>query len=354
MAKSRKKKRKIKKAFFSKKKIALVVLAFFFSFAVVYSINYFELIKASKHQKSDDMESTKVLMDKMKKMLDAEKKRLENLPKPKVKEKKEEILPPVTYTKKEESKKADTQFSEITDYKKSKELHPKKEYKKPLHVEKNYSYKGKPKLAIIIDDVAFSHQVKLIKKIPFKVTPSFFPPTKRHPDTVKLSHQFTFAMIHLPTEALSFSRPENATLLVGDSYDKIKSRIKQIKNWFPHIKYYNNHTGSKFTADLDSMKKLLKVMRNEGLIFVDSRTTAATKAPVIAKKDGFRLISRDVFIDNSSDKKLIRKQLRKAVKIAKKRGYAVAIGHPHTNTLEVLINAKPLLKDVDLVYIKEL
>ena len=43
-----------------------------------------------------------------------------------------------------------------------------------------------------------------------------------------------------------------------------------------------------------------------------------------------------------------------AVDIAKRKGYAIAIGHPHTNTLKVLINAKSLFRDVELVYIKEL
>jgi polysaccharide deacetylase 2 family uncharacterized protein YibQ len=98
----------------------------------------------------------------------------------------------------------------------------------------------------------------------------------------------------------------------------------------------------------------MKIMKEENLHFVDSRTTAKTKAPEIAKKLGLKLYSRDIFIDNNNDKKLIRKQLRKAVAIAKKRGYAVAIGHPHENTLEVLIGAKNMLKDVDLVYLKDL
>ena len=230
----------------------------------------------------------------------------------------------------------------------------KKEVEKPLHVEKKIIYRGKPKLAIIIDDVAYAHQTRLIKKIPFKVTPSFFPPTKRHPDTIELSNNFKFAMIHLPTEALSFSRPEPETLKVGDSTQDMKKRIKQIKNWFPSIKYYNNHTGSKFTSDLKSMDRLIRVMKDEKIHFVDSRTTAQTKAPKVSKKYGLKLYSRDIFIDNNIEKNLIKKQLKKAVSIAKKRGYAVAIGHPHVNTLQVLINAKSILKGVDLVYLKDL
>ena len=349
MAKNNKKKKRTvkKRVIFSKKSLSIVILAMLCSIAIVYAVNYFEIFNKKKHIEAVDKESTDILMDKMKQMLDDEKKRLENLPKSK-KRREAPKLPPITVEKTKEVEKQND-FSEIKDYKKSLE----KKSIKSVHV-KEKKYTGKPKLAIIIDDVAFAHQTRMIKKIPYKVTASFFPPTKRHPNTVSLSKDFEFKMIHLPTEAMSFGRPEPKTLLVGDSKEKIRKRIKEIKKWFPTVKYYNNHTGSKFTSSYDSMNKLMKVMQEEKLYFVDSRTTADTKAPQIAKKYKMHLYSRDIFIDNSSKTDLIKKQLRKAVAIAKKRGYAVAIGHPHQNTLKVLAGAKNFLKDVELVYLKEL
>ncbi len=363
MAKSSRKRRKSNKKtrFISKKKIAVAVLAILSAFAIVYGVNYFNLIQSKKINEK----STEILMDKMKKMLDEEKTQLEFLPK--YKEPKEvKKLPPITTKKPKEVKKVppittkkqkevekETHLSEIKDYKNSLKQQEHKP-KKPLQVEKKIVHLGKPRLAIVIDDVSFASQVRQIKKIPYKVTPSFFPPTKRHPDTIKLSKDFGFAMIHLPLEALSFSKPEPQTLKVGDSKKKIRERIKQIKQWFPTIKYYNNHTGSRFTADLNSMDKLMSVFKDENLHFADSRTTANTKVPEAAKKYGMKLYTRDIFIDNSTEKKLIRKQLKKAVKIAKKRGYAIAIGHPHKNTLKVLIDAKDIFKGVELVYLKDI
>ncbi|WP_024955378.1 divergent polysaccharide deacetylase family protein [Sulfurospirillum arcachonense] len=356
MAKSSRKKRKPSKSqgFFSKKKIAIILLIFFTSFAVVYAVNYFQLFKTFKEKKQENNDkSTEILMDKMKKMLDDEKNRIDSYPY--IKEAKK--LPPVTKQQeviKEKKPPKETHLSEIEDYKKSLQNVDKK-IKKPSHVnKKKIIFKGKAKLAIIIDDVAFAHQTRLIKKIPFKVSPSFFPPTKLHPNTINLAKEFKFSMIHLPTEALHFGRPEPDTLMVRDSIETIRKRIRQIKNWFPFITYYNNHTGSKFTADYKSMDKLIKVMKEEKLHFVDSRTTAQTKGPVVAKKYNVHLYQRDIFLDNSIDKKLIKKQLKKAIAIAKRHGIAVAIGHPHENTLKVLINAKNILKDVDLVYLKDL
>lgn len=349
MAKNKRKKRKpkVKIGFFSRKKIAIVLLACFSAFVIVYGVGYFGLLQSERAADK----STEILMSKMKKMLDDEKKRLDSLPKYK-KPKEPKRLPPVVINRQENIEKQ-THLSEIKDYKESLKKQ-KKEPKKLLQVEKKGTYSGKPKLAIVIDDVAYAHQTRLMKKIPFKITPAFFPPTKRHPDTVRLSKDFSFAMIHLPTEALNYANAEPQTLNVGDSVETIRVRIRDIKRWFPTIQYYNNHTGSKFTADFESMVKLIKVMKEENLFFVDSRTTADTKVPQVAKKYGVKLYARDIFLDNSIEKKLIRKQLKKAVAIAKKRGYAIAIGHPHKNTLNVLINAQDILKSVELVYLKEL
>ena len=74
----------------------------------------------------------------------------------------------------------------------------------------------------------------------------------------------------------------------------------------------------------------------------------------ITKKYDMFLYSRDVFLDNSLDKNLIRVQLKEAVMKAKKHGYAIAIGHPHKNTLEVLRDSRDLLEGIDLVYLKDL
>ncbi len=226
--------------------------------------------------------------------------------------------------------------------------------KPPLHVNKKPSYKGMPRLAIIIDDVSFKNQVRHIKMIPFKVTPSFFPPTSLHPDSAKIAQDFKVYMVHFPLEAKRFKRQEERTLMVGESYESILSWVKKVKKWFPKAKYYNNHTGSKFTSDLVSMDRLFRALMAENLIFVDSKTSVHSKGEIIAKKYKKRLLKRDVFLDNTRTVPYITKQLKQSIKIAKRRGYAIAIGHPYPETLKVLKNAKPLLKGIKLVYINEL
>lgn len=315
------------------------------------------------------------LMNKMKEMLENERKRLmeKKLPtinetKPEVTfvEPKKELLPPEPSVYVEPAEKVSKQApiekkilkkepngekpTEVIDYEKSLKVTKKQ---LPQKKEKG-TFTGRPKLSIIIDDVSFAHQVRAIKAIPYAVTPSFLPPTKRHPNSHELANDFSFHMVHLPLEALSHNSPEVNTLKVGLDYKAIKEHIKQIKTQFPKAIYYNNHTGSRFTADEQSMDLLFKVLKEEGLVFVDSRTTADTKAGVMSEKYGTHLYSRDVFLDNSYEPSAIREKLKEAVAIAKRTGEAIAICHPHKNTLSVLAKAKSLLKDVDVVYLKDL
>ena len=212
----------------------------------------------------------------------------------------------------------------------------------------------KPKLVIIIDDVSFRWQVNKIKSIPYKITPSFFPPSKIHPNTPIYAKTFPHYMVHLPLEAVHYPTPEPNTLNIRDSYETILKKVEYIKKLFPKVKFINNHTGSAFTSNREAMIKLFKALKNENLGFVDSKTTPYSKSKEAKKIYNIPLFSRNIFLDNKADPKYIQNQLKKAIKIAKKRGYAIAIGHPHPATLITLKNSKELLKDVEVVYIDEL
>jgi polysaccharide deacetylase 2 family uncharacterized protein YibQ len=91
-----------------------------------------------------------------------------------------------------------------------------------------------------------------------------------------------------------------------------------------------------------------------GLVFVDSRTTAETKAPDVAARLGKRLLQRDIFLDNDINVKDIKKQLRLAIDRSKERGFAIAIGHPHKETFEAISGSLKALSEVEVVYLKDL
>ncbi|EAH5483830.1 divergent polysaccharide deacetylase family protein [Campylobacter coli] len=218
----------------------------------------------------------------------------------------------------------------------------------------NLSKIKQARLAIIIDDMANISQVKALQALNLKVNPSFFPSDKNHIDTPKLALKFDFYMVHLPLAAINYAKPELDTLNPNDTQERIFKKIKQIKKDFKDLKFINNHTGSLFTSNEEAMKKLYKAFEKEGLIFVDSKTIASSKAPKVAKALGQIYIQRDVFLDNQDDVAYIKKQLMDAVKLAKKKGFAIAIGHPRKNTFKALEQSKDLLESVELIYLSEI
>ena len=215
-------------------------------------------------------------------------------------------------------------------------------------------YTKKPKLAIIIDDVSTKKQIYAIKSLHLPLTMSFLPPSAARPNSAKLAAKEQFYMVHLPMEAMRFHKEEPYTMRVSDTQHEVLQRVKKIKQLFPRVHYINNHTGSKFTADEIAMNRLIYAFNKYHIKFIDSRTTAQTKAPKVLKNLGLKYVHRDVFLDHHSDKAYIKEQIKKAIALAKKNGHAIAIGHPHKNTLEALHESKRLLQQVELVQINKI
>ena len=218
-----------------------------------------------------------------------------------------------------------------------------------------YDKKIKPKIAIVIDDVTTQAQKDKILSMGYKINMAFLPPTKTHPDSAKIAQSLSFHMIHFPMQASgAFKGEEINTLTINDSYETIEKRVKQLREWYPNAVYTNNHTGSVFTENEEAVDKLFRALKKYNFIFVDSRTSAKSVAKKYAKKYDMPYIVRNTFIDNDRDFKSIQNQLKKAIDIAKKQGYAIAIGHPHTVTLEVLKDSKSLFKEVEPIFINQL
>lgn len=212
----------------------------------------------------------------------------------------------------------------------------------------------KPKLAIIIDDVSVKSHVNAIKSLNLPLTMSFLPPSEFRPNSAILASHENFYMVHLPMEAKSFTKEEPFTLRVADSQIKISQRIASIKKLFPNVKYINNHTGSKFTSNELAVNKLIYALKKQNIDFIDSRTIASTKVPIVMKNYGKKYMARDIFLDHEMEKEYVKKQIKEAIKVAKVHGTAIAIGHPHANTIMALSESKKLFEDVELVLIDRL
>ena len=258
-------------------------------------------------------------------------------------------------TKVEPAKKAENLTTKKIEKTKYEDKNIKKDSFEAVPFTPNASIKGRAKLVIIIDDVATFEHASMIKSLGLKITPSIFPATKTHPDTPNIARTFEFYMIHLPMQAKHFDSPEIGTLTINESFESMHEKIKKIRKDFPRAKYTNNHTGSRFTSDYDAMDKAYRALIEQGFIFVDSKTIAQTAVARAAKKYNQPYISRDIFLDDDPSASAVRRELVAAINLAKKRGYAIAIGHPKKNTITVIKESKNnILKDVDVVYLKDI
>jgi polysaccharide deacetylase 2 family uncharacterized protein YibQ len=213
---------------------------------------------------------------------------------------------------------------------------------------------AKPKLAIIIDDVSVKSHVTSINALNLPITMSFLPPSDRRPNSHILAEKEKFYMVHLPMEAKNFKSEEPLTLKVEDSREKISQRIAEIKKLFPRVKHINNHAGSKFTSSEEAVKRLIYILNEQNINFIDSRTIGGSKVPAIMESFHKPYVGRDIFLDHEVDKNYIKSQIKKAVEVAKLHGSAIAIGHPHTNTISAISESRALFKDVELVLVDKL
>ncbi|HFQ62457.1 MAG TPA: divergent polysaccharide deacetylase family protein [Epsilonproteobacteria bacterium] len=330
------KKTSAKKKTLLKKNIVIVVAVFFI--IVLVALGYFigknDRLPLSEKSKEKEHYSTKALLDDLAQL--------------KVKKPKKTVHKTV---QKEALKKSIQRVPE--DVKKEKKSIQKKDKKKNTIA---LAYRGKkPRLVIIIDDVHTKEQIAAIKKLELKITPSIFPPYVLSRQSNLLAKQVRHYMIHLPMESGSkqFNR-QTKTLMTSFTDEQIADRVMELRKLFPHAKYINNHTGSVFTSNYKAMKKLYIALKLEGFVFVDSFTVASSKVNRIAHELGDVYVRRDIFIDNKHTIPYIHHQLTLAVAKAKKKGYAIAIGHPHKTTMKALASAKQILKDVELVYIDDI
>jgi polysaccharide deacetylase 2 family uncharacterized protein YibQ len=144
-------------------------------------------------------------------------------------------------------------------------------------------------------------------------------------------------LVHIPME------PEDGHLSTGPNVmradlpaDELRRRLHWALTRFDGYVGVNNHMGSQFTTSDAGMTILLEALRDRGLLFLDSKTTAASVGSVIASRLGVPFAERDVFLDNETTASAVEDQLKHLEAVARRKGYAIAIGHPHDGTLDAL------------------
>ncbi|MFO7891806.1 MAG: divergent polysaccharide deacetylase family protein [bacterium] len=199
---------------------------------------------------------------------------------------------------------------------------------------------GEGVIALIIDDFGyhFNSTIKDFFSISAELSYSVIPGTRFSSEIAEEIKRHNYELIlHLPMEPIKqqYQRDEMIILSNMNQY-QIRSIIQSALNNVSGVVGMNNHMGSKITENRELMKIILKNIKQKDLFYIDSRTSSRSIAFDVARELNIPTAKRDIFIDNEESKASIKAKLWDLAELAKKRGYAIGIGHCSRLTLEVL------------------
>jgi polysaccharide deacetylase 2 family uncharacterized protein YibQ len=199
---------------------------------------------------------------------------------------------------------------------------------------------GQPAIAIVMDDLGTSaRQVERIMALRAPIVMSFLPDGAEAPALAararRAGHEI---LLHIPMEPneLDHNNPGRGALFVTDGTDKIRGSLGNSLDRFEGFVGINNHMGSRFTRDWRAMSAVLGELKSRGLMFLDSKTTLGSAGALVAQTLDLPYAVRDVFIDDSREPDAVAFQLQRLERVSRKKGIAVAIGHPNNVTLDAL------------------
>lgn len=221
------------------------------------------------------------------------------------------------------------------------------------------NYFTPPKLAILIDDVGMNTKTttyfkKIDRPLSFATIP-YLPKTSK---ATKILRDAGYEVIlHMPMEGSNEILNKRTKGLIKPSmskkeiYDKFDSAIENIGI----VNGFNNHMGSRFTADSEKMRLLLSYAKKKDMFYIDSNTNSKKEGYKIAKEMDIPTYYTSYFIDNSHKKEEIIKAIKVSVKLAKEREKVLVIGHYRKETAEAIYEMLDYIdsEGVELVPVRE-
>lgn len=218
---------------------------------------------------------------------------------------------------------------------------------KTMQVPSNWQYNSVPVvydsrhllISIVIDDLGLNvANAERAMALPAPLTLSFMSYAHNLRNQTKLARESGHElMMHLPMEPLNTMKdPGPNVLRINLLPEENLRRMRWALDRFEGYIGINNHMGSRFTQHEAGMALMMKELRKRGLIFLDSLTVRDSVSATVAKRYGVPYIVRDVFIDHVPKKEQVFANLDELERIARVKGRAVGIAHPHRETLDAL------------------
>ncbi len=202
---------------------------------------------------------------------------------------------------------------------------------------------GPPRISIVIDDLGRGlRDLDELDNLGIPLTYSVLPfETHTSQVVAALRSRAVEFLCHLPMEAKSGANPGPGALRLAMTDDELRAATLEALAAVPGAAGVNNHMGSGMASQQAPMQAVLEVLSQQGLYFLDSRTSADTVGYSLARHLGMKAAERQVFLDTVRDGVFIRAQFDALLATARQRGAAIAIAHPYSETLQILAAAIP-------------
>ncbi len=232
-------------------------------------------------------------------------------------------------------------------------------YREPVEPEadKQSKHLGEaPLVTIIIDDFGPYGTTKLTREflaLGVDLTWSIIPGNDRSMQIGEIATKGgQEVFIHLPMEpSEQVAMDERDMIMTGMGKEQIHEIFERVSKELPQAVGMNNHMGSKVTRDSSLMKLIAEELKDRDLIFVDSQTAPRSRGYKAMMDKGVPAIKRDVFLDYTPDSSKVRIQYDELIRIARRRGWAIGIGHARRQTLEILKELLPVSIDEGIEFI---
>ena len=209
------------------------------------------------------------------------------------------------------------------------------------------------KIAIIIDDIGYSlKSVQPFLDLNVPLTFSILPQLRRSRFVTSCIHAAGHeVMLHQPMEPSNTRLdPGPGALFVGDNVQRINRVLARNISDIPYIQGVNNHMGSRFTASRREMIHTIKMLKKNGLFFIDSLTSGQSVGYQTAREMKITAC-RNIFIDHIREPRFIAAQLFRLMRYALRHGWAIGIGHPFPETASAIKQFASAPSIGDIVYV---
>jgi polysaccharide deacetylase 2 family uncharacterized protein YibQ len=198
----------------------------------------------------------------------------------------------------------------------------------------------RPRVAIVLTSLGLSSAAteSAIQGLPGAVTLAFQPYSDNLQQWINLARAAGHeVLLNLPLEPLDYptNDPGPQALFTafepGENLDRLNWALSRVTGYVGVA----THMGSRFTTSRESMSPVVRVLRDRGLLFLDTRASARSVATALATEVGVPRVINDRFLDaRDLSRASIDARLEEVERIAREVGVSVAIGQGYPVTIE--------------------